>query len=101
MKRILFEDDEPQVLQALRASLYLRRKDWEIHFARGGQRAGSRQRTAPRHPQEPGEIRMNWDALYIELTAHALRVVALPITLLPSPRQDYAFCGRRAALNST
>jgi HD-like signal output (HDOD) protein len=37
MKRILFVDDEPEVLQALRVSLYARRKEWEIHLARGGE----------------------------------------------------------------
>ncbi|MGO9992282.1 MAG: HDOD domain-containing protein [Steroidobacteraceae bacterium] len=39
MKRILFVDDEPQVLQGLRASLYARRKDWDMHFAQGGAEA--------------------------------------------------------------
>ena len=39
MKRILFVDDEPQVLQGLRASLYARRKEWEMHFAEGGAQA--------------------------------------------------------------
>ena len=32
-------DDEPQVLQGLRSSLYARRKDWEMHFANGGAEA--------------------------------------------------------------
>src|ERR1700690_3751654 len=39
MKRVLFVDDEPQVLQGLRSSLYARRKDWEMHFANGGAEA--------------------------------------------------------------
>ena len=36
MKRLLFVDDEPQVLQGLRVSLYARRKVWDMHFAAGG-----------------------------------------------------------------
>ena len=32
-------DDEPQVLQGLRSSLYGRRKDWDMHFAEGGAKA--------------------------------------------------------------
>jgi HD-like signal output (HDOD) protein/ActR/RegA family two-component response regulator len=36
MKRVLFVDDEPLVLEGLKSSLYTRRKDWEMHFARGG-----------------------------------------------------------------
>lgn len=39
MKRLLFVDDEPQVLQGLKASLYTRRKDWDMHFAEGGAQA--------------------------------------------------------------
>ena len=39
MKRVLFVDDEPQVLQGLRASLYARRKQWDMHFAQGGAKA--------------------------------------------------------------
>lgn len=39
MKRVLFVDDEPQVLQGLKSSLYRRRKDWDMHFADGGARA--------------------------------------------------------------
>jgi HD-like signal output (HDOD) protein/ActR/RegA family two-component response regulator len=39
VKRLLFVDDEPQVLQGLRASLYTRRKDWDMHFAEGGAKA--------------------------------------------------------------
>ncbi len=39
MKRLLFVDDEPQVLQGLKASLYTRRKDWDMHFADGGVQA--------------------------------------------------------------
>ena len=36
MKRILFVDDEPLVLQGLKAGLYTRRKDWDMRFADGG-----------------------------------------------------------------
>ena len=39
MKRVLFVDDEPQVLQGLRTSLYARRKEWDMHFAAGGAQA--------------------------------------------------------------
>jgi HD-like signal output (HDOD) protein len=39
MKRVLFVDDEPLVLQGLRAGLYGRRKDWDMHFAQGGAQA--------------------------------------------------------------
>lgn len=39
MKRVLFVDDEPQVLQGLRVSLYARRKEWDMQFAAGGAQA--------------------------------------------------------------
>src|SRR5580692_6285327 len=39
MTRILFVDDEPQVLQGLRSSLYTRRENWDMHFAQGGAKA--------------------------------------------------------------
>jgi len=39
VKRLLFVDDEPQVLQGLKAGLYTRRKDWDMHFAEGGAQA--------------------------------------------------------------
>ena len=39
MKRVLFVDDEPQVLHGLRVSLYARRKEWDMHFASGGAQA--------------------------------------------------------------
>jgi HD-like signal output (HDOD) protein/ActR/RegA family two-component response regulator len=39
VKRLLFVDDEPRVLQGLKASLYARRKDWDMHFAEGGAEA--------------------------------------------------------------
>jgi HD-like signal output (HDOD) protein/ActR/RegA family two-component response regulator len=39
LKRLLFVDDEPRVLDGLKASLYTRRKEWEMHFAEGGAKA--------------------------------------------------------------
>jgi HD-like signal output (HDOD) protein len=39
MTRVLFVDDEPQVLLGLKAALYTRRKDWDMHFAAGGAKA--------------------------------------------------------------
>lgn len=39
MKRLLFVDDEPLVLQGVKASLYTRRKDWDMYFATGGAQA--------------------------------------------------------------
>jgi HD-like signal output (HDOD) protein/ActR/RegA family two-component response regulator len=39
MKRILFVDDEPLVLEGLKAALYARRKDWSMEFAEGGLKA--------------------------------------------------------------
>lgn len=36
MKRILFIDDEPMVLQGLKSKLYRRRGDWDLSFAEGG-----------------------------------------------------------------
>jgi HD-like signal output (HDOD) protein len=39
MKRVLFVDDEPLVLQGLKAGLYARRKDWDMQFAAGGAQA--------------------------------------------------------------
>jgi putative nucleotidyltransferase with HDIG domain len=38
MKSILFVDDEPLLLQGLKAGLYSRRKDWSMQFAEGGAR---------------------------------------------------------------
>src|ERR1700722_14299896 len=39
MKRLLFVDDEPRVLQGLKAGLYTRRKEWDMHFAQGSAKA--------------------------------------------------------------
>jgi HD-like signal output (HDOD) protein/ActR/RegA family two-component response regulator len=39
VKRLLFVDDEPRVLQGFKAGLYARRKDWDMHFAEGGAKA--------------------------------------------------------------
>jgi HD-like signal output (HDOD) protein/CheY-like chemotaxis protein len=38
-KRILFVDDEPQVLQGLRRMLHSQVREWELHFAPGGAEA--------------------------------------------------------------
>ena len=47
MKRVLFVDDEPQVLQGLRATLYTRRKEWDMHFAGGGAQAMELMQSSP------------------------------------------------------
>ena len=47
MKRVLFVDDEPQVLQGLRVSLYARRKEWDMHFAADGAQAIELMRGSP------------------------------------------------------
>jgi HD-like signal output (HDOD) protein len=47
MKRVLFVDDEPQVLQGLRVSLYARRKEWDMHFAAAGAQAIELMRGSP------------------------------------------------------
>jgi HD-like signal output (HDOD) protein/ActR/RegA family two-component response regulator len=39
MKRVLFVDDEPRLLEGLKAGLYARRKDWDMQFAAGGAKA--------------------------------------------------------------
>jgi CheY-like chemotaxis protein len=39
VKRLLFVDDEPQILQGLQAVLYTRRKEWQMHFAAGAAQA--------------------------------------------------------------
>jgi HD-like signal output (HDOD) protein len=39
MKRVLFVDDEPMLLQGLKAGFYARRKDWDMQFAQGGAKA--------------------------------------------------------------
>jgi len=39
MKRVLFVDDEPRVLQGLKAGFYARRNEWDMHFAEGGVKA--------------------------------------------------------------
>lgn len=38
-RRVLFVDDEPHLLAGLRRGLRLRRRDWELHFAGGGEEA--------------------------------------------------------------
>jgi HD-like signal output (HDOD) protein len=47
MKRILFVDDEPKVLEALQRMLRPQRKQWEMVFAGGGQEALAFLDTAP------------------------------------------------------
>jgi len=37
--RILFVDDEPQVLQGLRRMLHPQSREWEMYFAPGGKEA--------------------------------------------------------------
>ncbi len=39
MKRILFVDDEPKILEGIKSSLYGRRRDWDMEFIVGGARA--------------------------------------------------------------
>jgi len=39
VRRILFVDDEPRILAGLRRLLRPQRKEWEMHFAEGGQAA--------------------------------------------------------------
>ena len=39
MKRVLFVDDEPLLLEGLKAALYARRKDWNMVFSPGGAEA--------------------------------------------------------------
>src|ERR1700754_3960746 len=39
MKRILFVDDEPQLLEGLRDGLRSRRREWSMDFAVGGEAA--------------------------------------------------------------
>jgi HD-like signal output (HDOD) protein len=47
MKRILFVDDEPAVLDGLRRMLRPRRKEWDMVFACGGEAALEQLKTAP------------------------------------------------------
>jgi HD-like signal output (HDOD) protein len=47
MKRILFVDDEPAVLDGLRRMLRPRREEWEMVFACGGEAALGELKTAP------------------------------------------------------
>ena len=36
VKRVLFVDDEAAILHGLKAGLYARRREWDMHFAQGG-----------------------------------------------------------------
>lgn len=47
MKRLLFVDDEPQVLEGLRNLLRPQRKRWDMHFAQGGEQALAELAQAP------------------------------------------------------
>ena len=47
MRRILFVDDEPHVLDGLRDLLHKRRREWEMSFALGGQEALTLLETRP------------------------------------------------------
>ena len=38
MNRILFVDDEPHVLDGLRRQMHALRRDWQMEFARSGDR---------------------------------------------------------------
>jgi HD-like signal output (HDOD) protein len=47
MKRVLFVDDEPEILAGLKNLLYRERKRWDLVFAQGGQHALEEVRRAP------------------------------------------------------
>jgi HD-like signal output (HDOD) protein/CheY-like chemotaxis protein len=47
MRRVLFVDDEPRVLDGLRRMLYTLRREWQMEFAEGGVQALDRLATAP------------------------------------------------------
>jgi HD-like signal output (HDOD) protein len=47
MKRILFVDDEPNVLEGLERMLFPMRKEWSMHFAKGGAEALECMKQAP------------------------------------------------------
>lgn len=85
MKRVLFVDDEPQVLHGLRVSLYTRRKDWDMHFAVGAAEAIEQMRashfdvlvTDLRMPGVDGTTLIDWtltnspDTIRIVLSGYA------------------------------
>lgn len=47
MKRILFVDDEPAILDGLRSRLYHKRREWEMAFAPGGEAAVAEMEAKP------------------------------------------------------
>ncbi len=47
MRRILFVDDEPNVLAGVRRTLYGMRSEWDMAFAEGGEKALEMFREAP------------------------------------------------------
>jgi HD-like signal output (HDOD) protein len=47
MKRVLFVDDEPKVLEGLRRMLRMLRREWEMEFAEGGHEALERLAASP------------------------------------------------------
>lgn len=47
MKRILFVDDDPRVLDGLRRMLHSMRREWQMDFAEGGQQALERLAVSP------------------------------------------------------
>ena len=47
MKKILFVDDEPHVLEALRRMLHYTRQEWDMEFVLGGREALARLAVCP------------------------------------------------------
>ena len=47
MRRVLFVDDEPRILEGLRRMLRSQRHDWEMAFAPGGEAALAMLETLP------------------------------------------------------
>lgn len=47
MKKLLFVDDEPKVLQGLQRQLHPMRREWEMHFVEGGAKALARMASDP------------------------------------------------------
>ena len=47
MRRVLFVDDEPKILEGLRRMLYSLRREWRMDFAEGGREALDRLAVVP------------------------------------------------------
>jgi HD-like signal output (HDOD) protein len=47
LKRLLFVDDEPRILQGIKAGLYTRRREWDMHFVERGAEAIELMRESP------------------------------------------------------